>query len=109
MINVQLNGQDNLTVTSTYGTIGTTAAAALASVVPVSPGGAPNLRHMLEIVNPNATALLAYTLDGSTPVVNGAGATIPPQSTRLYTIAVPQGAVNVIGNSASTLYTINVL
>lgn len=81
-------------------TVGTSAAAALAE--------APNkVRNFLQIVNTDDTGKLAFTLDGTDPVVNGNGVTLVAYGSATYDVFVPTGPVRVIGNEATTSYTIN--
>lgn len=47
-------------------------------------GMPPNQVSYLQIHNPHATASVAYTLDGSTPVVNGTGFTLGPLGTSTF-------------------------
>jgi hypothetical protein len=85
---------------SASGTVGTAATVELA---------APALgvvRGFLQIENPSASASLAFTLDGSTPVVNGNGITLGPLGSATYDTWVPQGAVTMIGSGSSTPFTI---
>ena len=55
----------------------TSAAAAIGAPLPSS-------GTYLQIHNPSATASLAYTFDGSTPVINGNGITLGPLVTATY-------------------------
>ena len=87
-------GQGTL-VTSTIGTT----AAATAVIANTS-------RNFLQIQNVHATQSMAYTLDGTTPVINGNGFTLGPLGSASYDVWVPTGLVTVIGSGASTAYSI---
>ena len=82
------------------GTVGTSAIVELAAI-PVG-----QVRGFLQIQNPSATASLAYTLDGSTPAVNGNGFTLGPLGSATYDTWVSQDSVTIIGSGASTPWTI---
>ena len=100
-VNVVVGGTDP-TLLSVLGTIGGTAASVLtaASQVP----GTSLSRHYLKIHNPSSSASLAYTLDGTTPVVNGKGFTLGPLGKDEWDIVVPQGVVTLIASASSTPY-----
>lgn len=66
-------------------------------------------RQFFQIVNNSTTVstnTLAYTLDGTTPVVNGNGVTLNPGGNATYDTFCPVGAVTVVGSAASTAYNI---
>lgn len=102
--NVVLNGVDSA-LTSVLGTIGTAATTILSSASVAGPY-TNGSRQYLKIHNPNATAVLAYTIDGSTPVVNGNGFTLGPLGEHEYDSRCPQGAVTLIGSTAGVDYSI---
>lgn len=106
-INVTLGGNDNVVETFIYGTVGTLAVQILAAATlnPVSrrPG-----RQRLRVHNPSSTNSLAMTLDGTTPVVNGQGYTLPPYGTYDDTVQVSQGALTLIGSGSGSPYTISI-
>ena len=63
-------------------------------------------RNFLQIQNTHASQNLAFTLEGSTPVVNGTGITLGPLGVATYDTFVPTGLVTVIGSGAATTYSI---
>ena len=79
-------------------TVGTTAAP---TAVISNPG-----RNFLFIENVHASQSLAFTLDGTTPVINGNGFTLGPLGSVTFDIFCPTGLVTVIGSGASTAYSI---
>lgn len=82
------------------GTVGTSSALALA---------ANTVRQFFQIINNSTTVAgntLAFTLDGTTPTVNGNGITLNPGGSATYDVVSPTGAINVIGSAASTPYQI---
>ena len=109
-INVNLNGQDTVNIQTYYGTVGTTAAAILSSLATTAPQPQTqvNLRQFLQITAP--AGAIAFTLDGTTPVVAGQGTTLNSLSpTIIYDVKVPQGPINVVASSGSTPYTVIVM
>lgn len=70
---------------------------------------ANSVRQFLQIVNNSSVAsanTLAFTLDGTTPVINGNGITLLPGGNATYDTFVPLGAVTVIGSATNTAYNI---
>lgn len=88
------------TCVQTTGTVGTAAAQAIAAI---AVGGT---RGVLIIENNHATNSMAYSLDGTTPVIGGNGFTLGPLGKDIYSIWVPQGSVQVIGSGSGTAYTL---
>lgn len=89
------------TPTGVTGTVGTTAAVALAANTAQ--------RQFFQIVNNSTVAstnTLAFTLDGSTPTINGTGITLLPGGNATYDTFVPSGAITVIGSTAGVPYQI---
>lgn len=84
-------------VTETSSTVSTAAAAGVSADVG---------REFLQIINNHQTNSLAYTLDGSNPVINGNGVTLFAGGSSTYDTFVPTGAVRVIGSGSGTGYTI---
>lgn len=84
------------------GTVGTAAVVEVPAIVPGVKRG------FLQIQNPTASggASIAYTLDGSAPVVNGNGFTLFPGGSATYDTWVPQGAVTIIGSGAGTAFSV---
>ena len=111
-INVIVNGQDSITQNNFYGTVGTTAITVLTTSVYETQGsniqGPSQLRQLLQIHNPTALngASIAYTTDGTTPVIGGAGITLFPGGTSTYDVRVPAGPINLIASASSTAYSI---
>jgi hypothetical protein len=84
--------------TMVSGTVGTTATA----IVAANFG-----RNFLQIECTNAaTNNLAYTVDGTTPAVNGNGFTLAPLGSVTYDLWIPNGAITIIGSASGTTYTI---
>lgn len=111
-INVTVNAQDTTNIQTYYGTVGTSATTVIASLAAAAGAIATQtgLRQHLQIHSPSASASVAYTLDGTAPVINGQGLTLTSTNpTSLYNIKVPQGAITLIGSGASTPYTIVVM
>lgn len=98
MQNVILNTNDTVNSTNLYGTVGVTAVQILAAAV--------NRKILLQLHNPSNSSFLACTLDGTTPVVNGAGYTVAPLATFVLDTVVPQGPLTLIASGASSPYTI---
>jgi hypothetical protein len=63
-------------------------------------------RNFLQIQNVHASQSLAYTLDGTAPVINGNGFTLTPSQTSTFDVWVPTGLVTVVGSGVSTSYSI---
>ncbi len=84
-------------VTQVSATIGTSATDVLA---------ANTSRNYLRIFNPSAAASIAYTLDGTDPVVNGNGITLGPLGASSDDIFVPVNKVRMIASAGATPYTI---
>jgi len=84
------------------GTVGTGATVELAA--PTN----GQVRQFLRVENPAATGgnSIAFTVDGSTPVVNGQGVTLYPGGNALFDTWVPQGAVTIIGGGAGSPWSI---
>lgn len=76
-------------------TVGVAAASALAAY---------SGRNFMLIVNNSASNLLAYTIDGADPVINGRGITLNPGGSMTYDYACPISEVRVIANGANTPY-----
>jgi hypothetical protein len=83
--------------TTISSTIGTSSAVALA---------ANKATNFLQIQNTSSTNSLAYTLDGTTPVINGNGNTLSPLGSSTFDVYVPTGVNTVVGSAANTSYTI---
>lgn len=105
MINVNPNGQDSPDVYGFYGTVGSVAVQILGTSIPTALTPAL-LRQLLEIHNPGNSTQLAFTLDGTTPVINGNGFQVYQGSEYKYEIKVPPGPLTLIGNGASCPYSI---
>ena len=87
-------------VVTNSGTVGTTSTI----VIAVQTG-----RQFLQISNPSASALLAFSFDGTPAVINGAGCvTLNPGGSASYTPDgfVPTNSVNLISSISSCPYTI---
>ncbi len=78
-------------------TVGTAAATALAA----NAG-----RNYFFIENVHATQSLAFTTDGTTPVINGNGFTLGPLGSFTCDTFCPTGVITVIGSASSTAYSI---
>lgn len=83
-----------LPITGVYGTAGVSALVLAANTT----------RQHLMIHNPSTTASLAFTLDGTTPVVNGQGITMGPLGAAFYDSFIATGAVTMIGSGPYTIY-----
>ena len=105
MINVTMNGLDNPNQNNIYGVIGTTPVQILSTSV-LAAIGKSQLRQFLEIHNPSSTGVLAFTTDGTIPVINGTGTTLYQGSTSTYDVKVPPGPITLVASAASTAYTI---
>jgi len=101
--NVVIGGTDP-SLLSVLGTVGTTAIFIIAAAPSATGSGLP--RRYLKIQNPSAAASLAYTLDGTTPAINGNGFTLGPLGKDEWSTVCPQGAVNLIASTPSTPYAI---
>ena len=92
--------QLNLTVTNASQTIGTI----MGSVY------VPQNVQYAQIINPNASALVAFTIDGTTPVVNGNGVTITATNAETFDnpagSTFPLASTKLISNAASQAVTI---
>lgn len=110
-INVSINGIDTVNIQTYYGTVGTSATVILATLAttPPAPQTQQALRQFLHIHNPSITASLAFTLDGTSPVVNGQGDTLLPGGTATFEIKVPQGILTLIASASSSPYTILIM
>lgn len=86
---------------ATYGTVGTSAAVALAQANPVG------TRFFLQIQNTHATQDIWFTVDGTTAAV-GSGFKLPGgnAASATYDLVVPQNAISIIGSAAGTTYTL---
>lgn len=62
----------------------------------------PNNVSFLQIHNPNASGSLAYTFDGTTPVLNAAGITLGPLGTATYDTDIPVGGLKLIATGTQT-------
>ena len=71
---------------------------------------APQSSDYVQICNPSATASIAFTIDGSSPVVNGNGITIAPLGSETFDhpagVGFPVGALKLISSVASQSVTI---
>lgn len=83
--------------TQVSGLVGTSATTVLA---------ANTSRNYLRIFNPSASASIAYTIDGTDPVVNGNGITLGPLGAASDDIFVPVNSIRMIASAANTPYTI---
>lgn len=64
-------------------------------------------RRFLAVHNPSATLTLSFTVDGTTPTINGAGTfTCGPLGSFIFDAFVPTGDLIFIGSGASTPYSI---
>lgn len=64
-------------------------------------------RRFLIIHNPSGSTSISYTVDGTTPVLNGAGTiTLGPLGTSTFDEFIPMGDITFIGSGASSPYTI---
>lgn len=82
------------------GTVGTS---------PITVLAAGRASCLLSVHNPNLSNgdFLAVTYDGvTTPVVYGAGKTISPGGDDQYIGFVPNGAVQIVGSTSGTAYTV---
>lgn len=83
----------------TSGTVGLTASAILLARSPQ--------RKFLMIHNPSSSTTFGFTVDGTTPVLNGAGTiTLGPLATSMWDEFVLTGDITLIGSGASCPYTI---
>lgn len=97
-----MSAQTRNQVIHTNGFVGTTAVVALAT-------STFNTTNFFMIINNAASGgnSLAYTLDGSTPTINGSGITLQPGGSSTWDAFVPVGGViTVIGSAANTPYCI---
>lgn len=101
-----MSAQTRGPVNTIYGTVGTSPVVIL-TFLPAH--ALPNLvLNFLQIQCTSDTAKIAYTFDNVTPVINGAGNTLPPYWTEqcdTYVINGP-GALKIIGSAAGTNFTI---
>lgn len=86
-------------VTQTSGTVGTAAAAAISAAT-------FNARNFLMIQNVDSSKFIAYTLDGTDPVIYGNGFTLGPLGSAMFDVFVPTGPVRVIGSADGAAYTV---
>lgn len=63
-------------------------------------------RGFLQFQNTSSVNSLACTLDGTVPAINGNGIQLAPLMAATYDEFVPTGALNCVGSSASTSYTV---
>lgn len=86
-------------VTTVSSTVGTSATVALT---------ANGSRNFFQIQCTHATNTLQYTMDGSTPVMNGQGSYLAAAGgSATYSSFIPTGPITVIGSGAGTTFTIN--
>lgn len=68
--------------------------------------GLPATRKYLIVHNPSATGSMAFTLDGVTPVINGAGITLLPYGSVVLDQYTNDGTITAISSIATQTITI---
>lgn len=61
-------------------------------------------RQFFQIQLTDANNTLAYTVDGSTPAINGTGKTLTSLASETRSVYVPTGAITVIGSGSNTAF-----